>query len=264
MSIVCISRGSYYRGREVAHRVAEILGYGCISRDSLLDESDKFDIPEIKLTRNIRHATQILERFSFGRERYINFIAASILGHLKQDNCVYHGIAGQYFFYQVNHILKVRIIANLDERVEGEARRHNISLDQARLQLTHDDEERRLWALFLYGIDITDPSQYDLVVNISALSVEDAANLISEAARLSCYEATDESKNKVRDLALAAEVRNALFDFPQAGVSALNGKVFVNVKAPVEQAAPVKQRVEEAINGISALEHAEIRVDPYY
>ena len=78
MSIICISRGSYYRGREVAHRVAEILGVECISRDSLLETSKDFDIPEIKLMRNIQHATQILERYSFGRERYINFISSAI------------------------------------------------------------------------------------------------------------------------------------------------------------------------------------------
>lgn len=264
MSLICISRGSYYRGMEVAHRVAEILDYGCISRDSLLDESDRFDIPEIKLMRNIRHATQILERFSFGRERYINFISASILKYLKNDNYVYHGIAGQYFFYQVQHLLKVRVIADLEERVESEARRHNISHDQARMQLTHDDEERRLWALFLYGIDIFEPSLYDLVVNVSALSVEDAANLIAQAAQLPCYQPSEDSQKKVNDLALAAELKNALFDFPQAGVNTVGGRAFINVKAPEDQSAAVKHRVEEAVGSINNLEFTEIRVDPYY
>lgn len=265
MSIICISRGSYYRGREVAHRLAEILDYGCISRDTLLDGSDKFDIPEIKLMRNIRHATQILERFSLGRERYINFISSAILEHLKRDNYIYHGISGQYFFYQVNHLLKVRIIAKLDDRAAEEAERQNISLDQARLQLSHDDEERRRWALFLYGIDIVEPSLYDLVVNVSALSVEDAANLIAQAARMHCYESTEESRNKVNALALSAAVKNALFDFPQAGVNATNGKIYISVKAPIEQTEAVKLRVEKAVKPIIDLAHqAEIRVDPYY
>ncbi len=264
MSIICISRGSYYRGQEVAQKVAEILGYGCISRDSLLASSDEFDIPEIKLVRNIQQATQILERYSFGRERYVNFISSAILKHLKQDNYVYHGIAGQFFFYDVRHLLRVRIIADLDDRVAGEAARQNISPDQARMQLKNDDEERRKWALFLYGIDIFNPSLYDMVINVTAMQVDDAARLIAQAARLPCYQATEESLAKVNELALAAEVRAALFDFPQAGVTAAGGKVYVNVKAPEDQSPVIRQRIEQIVGALPDVQEMEVRVDPFY
>jgi hypothetical protein len=46
MSIVTISRGSYSRGKEVAEKVAQKLGYECISRDILLETSEQFNIPE--------------------------------------------------------------------------------------------------------------------------------------------------------------------------------------------------------------------------
>lgn len=35
MAIITISRGSYSKGKEVAEKVAEKLGYECISRDVL-------------------------------------------------------------------------------------------------------------------------------------------------------------------------------------------------------------------------------------
>jgi len=264
MSIICISRGSYYRGREVAHRVAEILGVECISRDSLLETSKEFDIPEIKLMRNIQHATQILERYSFGRERYINFISSAILQRLKQDNHVYHGIAGQTFFYDISHLLRVRIIADLEERVQEEADRENISLDQARMQLKNDDEERQKWALFLYGIDIVDPGLYDLTINVSSMGIENSAELLAEAAKLPCYQATEDSLQRVRDQALAAEIRAALFDFPLAGVSTRDGKAYINVKAPEEQTPKIRERIEQVVSRITPLEEVEIRVDPFY
>ncbi len=264
MSIICISRGSYYRGKEVAERVAAILDYQCVSRDSLLAASDEFDIPEIKLTRNIQHATQILERYSFGRERYVNFISAEILKNLKHDNHVYHGLAGQFFVKDISHLLRIRIIADLDERVKAEAERENISLDKARLQLKHDDEERQKWALFLYGVDIADPALYDLTVNVSAMGVEDSAELIAQTARLPCYQATQESQGSIDDQALAAEIRAALFDFPLAGVSTREGRVYVNVKAPEEQSEAIRARIELTVSGIVDLERVEIRVDPFY
>lgn len=264
MSIICISRGSYYRGKEVAEKVADILGYECVSRDSLLAVSDEFDIPEIKLTRNIQHATQILERYSFGRERYVNFISAEILKRLKHNNHVYHGLAGQFFVKDISHMLRIRVIADLDERVRAEADRENISSDKARLQLKHDDEERQKWALFLYGVDITDPALYDMTVNVSAMGVEDSAQLIAQTAKLSCYQATEESQRSLSDQALAAEIRAALFDFPLAGVSTREGKAYVNVKAPEEQAEPIRARIESAVGDIVDLEMVEIRVDPFY
>jgi hypothetical protein len=39
MAIITISRGSYYRGREVAEKLAAKLGYECISREILLEAS---------------------------------------------------------------------------------------------------------------------------------------------------------------------------------------------------------------------------------
>ncbi|MGO8880778.1 MAG: cytidylate kinase family protein [Desulfomonilaceae bacterium] len=51
MAIITISRGSYYRGREVAEKLAAQLGYECISREIILEASKEFNIPEIKLVR---------------------------------------------------------------------------------------------------------------------------------------------------------------------------------------------------------------------
>lgn len=71
MSIITISRGSYSRGKEVAEKVAAALGYECISREVLLEASEQFNIPEIKLVRAIHDAPSILERFTYGKERYV-------------------------------------------------------------------------------------------------------------------------------------------------------------------------------------------------
>lgn len=264
MAIICISRGSYFRGRDVAHQVADKLGYACISRDSLLAQSDEFDIPELKLMRNIQHAPQLLERYSFGRERYINYISSALLSRLKQDNHVYHGIAGQFFLYEVKHLLKIRVIADFEDRVRAEAERENIPLDQARLQLKHDDEERQKWAMVLYGIDIVDPGLYDMVLNLTTMSVEDASELIVAAAQLPCYQATEESTTKINSLALVAEIRAALFDFPRAGVFVRDNRVQITVKAPEDQTEAIVRRVEEAISPIIDLEQVDIRVAPYF
>lgn len=264
MPIISISRGSYHRGRDVAHMVAEKLRYECISRDSLLENSEHFDIPEIKLMPNVQHAAQVLERFSFGRERYINYMSSSLLRFLKNDNHVYHGLAGQFFVTGVSHVVKVRIIANMDVRVKDEATRREISPDQARMHLKKDDEERRKWAMLLYGVDIVEPENYDMVLNISTMGVEDAADVIVRSASFPCYQASGESSRIIQDLALESEAKAALFDYPQAAVVVHDGNISVQVKVPEDQADMVRGRVESAIGALEDVGNVDIGVIPYY
>ncbi|MBP9598542.1 MAG: cytidylate kinase family protein, partial [Desulfobacter sp.] len=73
MSVITISRGSYSRGKEVAEKVASELGYECISRDILLEASEEFNIPEIRLIRALHDAPSVLERYTHGRDRYVSY-----------------------------------------------------------------------------------------------------------------------------------------------------------------------------------------------
>jgi hypothetical protein len=67
--IITISRGSYSRGKEVAEKLSQALGYQCISRDILLEASEHYNIPEIKLIRAIHDAPSILGRFSYMKKK---------------------------------------------------------------------------------------------------------------------------------------------------------------------------------------------------
>ena len=49
MGIITIARGSYSHGQEIAEKVAQKSGYDCISREVILEASEEFNIPEIKL-----------------------------------------------------------------------------------------------------------------------------------------------------------------------------------------------------------------------
>ncbi len=51
MSVITISRGSYSKGKEIAEKLAQNLGYECISRDILLEASETFKIPEVNLAQ---------------------------------------------------------------------------------------------------------------------------------------------------------------------------------------------------------------------
>jgi cytidylate kinase len=209
MAIVTISRGSYYRGKEVAEKLAQKLGYQCISREILLEASEEYNIPEIKLIRAIEDAPSILERFTRQKEKYIAFIRAALLKHVQKDNVVYHGLFGHFFLQDIPHVLKVRIVGNLEARVADEVKREGISADKAREIILRDDEERRKWALYLYGADFWDATLYDLVIHLKTISVDDAVSLICHVLELPGFQTTPQSQEAIDSLVEAARLEMA-------------------------------------------------------
>jgi cytidylate kinase len=204
MAIITISRGSYYRGREVAEKVAQKLGYECLSRDILLEASEEFNIPEIKLIRAIQDAPSILDRFTRQKEKYVAYIRAALLKHVQKDNVVYHGLFGHFFLQDIPHVLKVRIVADLEARVADEVKREGISESKAREVLMKDDEERRKWALQLYGADWWDATLYDLVIHLKTIKVDDAVDLLYHIVQLPGFQTTPESQEAINNLMEAA------------------------------------------------------------
>ena len=163
MAIITISRGSYSKGKEVAEKVAMKLGYQCLAREVLLEASKEFNIPQIKLARAIHDAPSIFERFSYGKDKFIAYFQSALLKCVQQDNVVYHGLAGHFFLKEIGHVLKVRIITDMEDRIKLEMERQRISREEALAVLKRDDSERRKWSQHLYGIDTADPILYDLV-----------------------------------------------------------------------------------------------------
>jgi len=209
MSIITISRGSYYRGREVAEKLAQKLGYECLSRDILLETSEEFNIPEIKLIRAIKDAPSILNRLTHQKEKYVAYIRTALLKHVQRDNVVYHGLFGHFFLQDIPHVLKVRIVAALEDRVADEVKREGISEAKAREIIMKDDEERRKWALHLYGADWWDATLYDLVIHLKTITVDDAVSLLFHMVQLPGFQTTLESQEAINNLVEAARMEIA-------------------------------------------------------
>ncbi len=229
MSIITINRGSYSRGKEVAEKLALKLGYECISRDILLEASDEFNIPEIKLIRALHDPASVLERFRHGKDRYISYLYAALLQHVRKDNIVYHGLAGQFFLRDIPHVLKVRVIADMKDRVKEEMRRENISAEEALFVLKKDDEERRKWALQVYGADTWDSRLYDIVLHIGRLTVDNAVDILFDTAQKPNFQTSAESRQLVDDLALSATVKAALAEIaPKIKTAADHGKIHIS------------------------------------
>ena len=265
MAIITISRGSYSKGKEVAERVAAQLGYGCLSREVILDASDRYNIPEIKLIKAIHDAPSILERFGRSKLPFIAYYQSTLTRLVQKDNIVYHGLAGHILLKRVPHVLKVRIIADLADRVASEVKRKGVSRQDARTLILRDDQERRRWTQSLYEVDPWDSSLYDLVIHIHKFTVTNAVDFICHAANLEQFKTTRESQRKMDDLALASKIKAALMDLHlNVAVKSEYGNVLVFTRDDDRAAHKLKEKSKtlgREINGINNIEvHAGVPI----
>ncbi len=223
MPVITISRGSYSRGKEVAEALARELDYECISRDILVEASDQFNIPEIKLVKALHDAPSVFERFSHGQEHYISYFKSSFLSHIAKGTIVYHGLAGHFFLQNISHVLKVRITAKMSDRVQEEMKREGCSKATALYNLKKDDDERRRWSLQLYGKDAWDSRLYDMVFCVDTLTVDDIVDILSKTVRKKQFQETEESIAQLQERVLLAKIYAMLTPIsPGAKVKLLN------------------------------------------
>lgn len=275
MSIVSISRGSNSRGAEVAEKAARLLGYRCLAREAVLEASGMYNIPEDELVRAIEQPPSILERTLDGKARYLTTIRAALLTQFSDDNVVYHGFGGHYFVRDIKYALKVRILAELSDRVAIVVERDQIPEPEARRLLLKKDKARRRWGLYLYGVDPEDPSLYDIVLHVSKMGTDGAAEVICNLAQHHKFHSSATSRAKLRDLALAASMEAALVDLELdltiVDITANDGVVRIGFHEPsFTRASPsskfreqylecLEQRVHECTHRIPGLKLIKLK-----
>lgn len=263
MPIVTISRGSYSHGKEVAEKVAARLGYECVAREVLIEASQQFNIPEVQLVEAIEVAPSAFDPLAHRKKRFVAYIQAALLRKVRSDNVVYHGFAGHFFLKTLPNVIKVRILADLEERIRIVMERDGVNWGEAARLIERLDEQRRQWSLSLYGMDPADPSLYDLVLNIRQLTVDGAVELVCQTARLPEFQTTPEALKVLDDLLLEAEARIALSEL---GVDFLvhadRGKVRVDTRAPREKRDLVIDQIRRTLEGVQGVQEIQVEVLP--
>jgi cytidylate kinase len=258
MSVVIISGESHCQRKEIAEKVAEALGYGCIGRELLTTASQKYSVPEEKLEEALRDPSTFLERFSNARTRHLAYFQACLTAALNEDNVVYYGETAHMFVSEVSHVLKVRLMADLDQRMASKMQEEGTPEKRARDLLLKEGEQRRKWSLSVFGVDGMDSGQFDLVINVSKTGPERAANIIVETALDVKFQPITYSVKAMQDQELASRVRAALIDaYPDVSVTARNGDISIRTKA-LKGKKERMSSVRDQVQGMEGVHYVEL------
>ncbi len=182
MAIIMISRGTYSGGTTLAQQVAARLGAPCLSREVMIEEAaTRSHLPTPELTAAMDKRPSFWHRVLGERTTYLTFVRAALCEHAQGGNLVYHGYVGHLLLPGIAHVLRVRVTADLEFRIRAALAEYP-TREAADAHIARVDRERREWSQFLFGVDWEDPLLYDLVLNLSRMSLATAGEAVVQAA----------------------------------------------------------------------------------
>lgn len=211
MAIIAISRGTFSGGEALAKRVAERLGYRCIGREENLEGvSRQYGISPDGLFKAMEKRPSFLERAVGEYAVYLTCVRAALCEQARNDGLVYHGYLGHLLLPGVSHVIGIRVIADMEFRIQAIQREQNLSHEDALAYIHTVDKNRQEWTRLLFGVDWNDPCLYIAVLNLSRMSLDIACQTLTQFAEQNEFQSTAASIKAMQDLTLSSRISAAL------------------------------------------------------
>ena len=162
MAIITISRGTLSGGRAVAERLADHLGSSCIASGILERGAAKLGIPVKAIRGKFETAPGLWARLNRDRQKYVLAVQTALLEASGDGRLVYHGLAGQFLLAGCPGVLRVRLVAPLEKRLQILSAKHRMTRRAAEEFIRSADQDRRHWVRMMFDADIEDLAHYDL------------------------------------------------------------------------------------------------------
>ncbi len=213
MAIITISRGTFGGGKAVAEALAKHMNYICVSREMLIKRAAEiFDVSEEKLRNSILHAPGPLGLNAKQNIINVKYVRAAILELGRENNydMVYHGFAGQLLLQDIPRLLRVKVIAGMEYRIEHAMNNKGLSREQAIDHIQEMDNDRAHWGRTVWGVEVNDPASFDLVINLDNITINGAAEIIAKTLEQDAFQNREEDNEVSGDELTIARVWAAL------------------------------------------------------
>lgn len=268
MAIITISREMGSGGIPIAHMVAEKLGYRLIDGEAIMEAAEAYGMSREAVEQADEKPPHFVDNLDSKQILDLHVIELIVLEAALKGNVVIYGRGGQDLLKDVGSVLRIRIIAPFEDRVERWAEREWLDPDRARYLVRKSDQQRAGFIKYYFDRDWQDSVHYDLTINTQRLSEDTAAEII-------CTGVKDEnlvgikpnSKKLLANLVLRKRVEIAILSAGNVdtylleigvedGVVTLAGQVH----SRAEKAAA--EKLARAVDGVADL-HNDIKVVEY-
>jgi cytidylate kinase len=215
MFTIAISRGSLTAATKLAEGLQARLGGTIVTREEVIRSAENYGLEKTGLSEEHilkQHVPGFWERYADARKHYLACFRAALLDFVLKGSVIYHGNLASWLLNDVPFVLRVRVNAPFENRLQMLMEEQNLSETEAVSRIKEMDQDRKRWVQFLYDADTRDPILFDIVLNLQRMAIGDAIDLVVAEVEKEQFQSSDKSLRTVRNLHLASVAEVALMN----------------------------------------------------
>lgn len=259
MSIITVSGEMGSWRDELALEICQRGNLECVNRRTLMDAVQGL----VELSRDehqllAEQGPALLDMGSRRRRIFAAFLESVVLQYAQAGDVVLVGRGANLLLRLVPGVLRVRTVAPLELRAQRVANSEGLELERARRLATVVDQQRRAYIAHIFGADWSSPLNYDLVLNMGRLSLDQAATTVLDLAAHPEYQPSEDTQRVISELVTAGRVRCVVVEAVdvhdlevechQGGVTLLGYVATPEAKARAGELAAVVEGVKTVLN----------------
>jgi cytidylate kinase len=212
MPLIAMNREMGSLGNEVAAGLEQALGMKVRHHEIIDHLANRARLRKSHVISFLEGTQGLLERLTVDQVRLRVLTADEILSMAESgDPIILRGWGATSLLKDVPHAVRICVSASRRTRVKRMMARLN-SDDQAQVErvVDHNDEAARAVMRRHFHIDTRDINEYDMGFNTDRVPVAQCVDEIVKMVKSNEFAETDESRARLRDIALAQHVRAAL------------------------------------------------------
>jgi cytidylate kinase len=223
MAILTIARKYGSGGREIGQSVATQLNYDYIDRGRILDgmrsEGKQWEEKAKYFDENY---PDLYERYDWSYRGFVALNQSYFLSYALKDKVVIMGRGGNFLLKGIPFVLRVRVIAPIEKRIEKVMEREGVNSENARWLIEKADHEMSGAIYLIYGRDWDKPEEYEMVFNTGIQSNDEIITAVKKGLLEKEKFNTEKARKILQLRALAAKIKAEIITDPQYSISILD------------------------------------------
>ncbi|NPV04792.1 MAG: cytidylate kinase-like family protein [Syntrophaceae bacterium] len=249
MAILTISREYRSGGQEIGTAVAERMGYDYVGKERILADLRSRGEHWISLLREVdEDRPTIWERFDWEYQGLMALVDCYIYERAMEDRVVLVGRGANFLLEGLPHVLRVRLTAPVEQRIERVMRKDGVDRKTAARLIEKMDSDRAAFVRANFHRDWYDVTAFDMVFNTAVQSFQEITDVLCGALQEKAGKLTLEAWEQLRGRMLAARIKAHIATSPRIRIPTL--KVFFDGKAIILQGTVRRMADLEAVGEI--------------
>lgn len=265
MTIISLFSGIFCREDSLTGKIAGSTGYELVKDiDIIHGASKETGISENKIERAFFSRTSIFNKFTHERERSLAHLKLALAEKIPEDNLIIDGFTGQLLPENLNHVLKICLIADMKSRIALAMEKESISESEAGKIIKKTDEDRAAWIGSIYKkSDPWDSSLYDVVIPTDKMADEEIIGLVDKVLNKDVLKFTETTEKALADFKLAAQIEAALTrEGHNVEVKADEGDITLTINKNVLMLSRLEEELKNIASKIPGVKKVETTVGP--